>query len=133
MFNATFPLWSLSITWAKLSRNVQCYDASNLAKRPLNNIMKCENGCTKLFLFFFESKEGTLKLLQLQFLADCSDSFVLTFFLCVVDISKNRFTDIPKEICEFVLLEKLNCYNNSIRSLPQNITRLQYLSYLDIR
>lgn len=55
------------------------------------------------------------------------------FTRCVVDISRNRFTEIPREVCEFSLLEKLDCYNNSIRSLPESIARLQYLKYLNLR
>ncbi|XP_001632727.3 leucine-rich repeat and calponin homology domain-containing protein 2 [Nematostella vectensis] len=49
------------------------------------------------------------------------------------DLSKNRFTDFPVEICDFVMLEKLNLYHNSIRNLPDCLNRLKWLSVLNLR
>lgn len=66
-------------------------------------------------------------------LYDCAPFIFMIVCLFTIDISKNRFTEIPKEVCEFTLLEKLDCYNNSIRSLPESITQLQYLKYLNLR
>eukprot|EP00106_Octopus_bimaculoides_P006904 XP_014774346.1 PREDICTED: leucine-rich repeat and calponin homology domain-containing protein 4-like isoform X9 [Octopus bimaculoides] len=48
------------------------------------------------------------------------------------DISKNRFTEIPEEIGEYASLERLNCYHNLIRSIPENVGHLQVLTHLNL-
>ena len=48
------------------------------------------------------------------------------------DISKNRFDKIPREICMFSGLEKLRCYHNSIRIVPEYITYMSNLRHLDL-
>ncbi|XP_067948445.1 DISP complex protein LRCH3-like isoform X2 [Watersipora subatra] len=48
------------------------------------------------------------------------------------DISKNRFTEVPAEICEFLHLEELRCYHNAIKSIPPCIRGLRHLSFLDL-
>lgn len=56
--------------------------------------------------------------------------------LCSVwfsDLSKNRFTEIPPEVCLFAPLESLNLYHNCIKCIPEAIINLQMLTYLDIR
>ncbi|XP_067131224.1 leucine-rich repeat and calponin homology domain-containing protein-like isoform X2 [Centruroides vittatus] len=50
----------------------------------------------------------------------------------VVDLSKNRFSEVPSEICEFYLLERLDCYHNTIRSIPDSVITLHSLTYLDL-
>ncbi|XP_038049915.1 leucine-rich repeat and calponin homology domain-containing protein 2-like isoform X3 [Patiria miniata] len=49
-----------------------------------------------------------------------------------VDISKNRFMEVPYELCEYVSLERLNCYNNAIRTVPDAFARLTMLTYLNL-
>ncbi|XP_033637626.1 leucine-rich repeat and calponin homology domain-containing protein 1-like isoform X2 [Asterias rubens] len=49
-----------------------------------------------------------------------------------VDISKNRFTEVPDEVCEYLSLERLNCYNNAIRIVPESFSRLLMLTYLNL-
>lgn len=53
--------------------------------------------------------------------------------VCVPDLSKNRFTEIPPEVCLFAPLESLNLYHNCIKCIPEAIINLQMLTYLDIR
>ncbi|BFZ00952.1 hypothetical protein BsWGS_03991 [Bradybaena similaris] len=48
----------------------------------------------------------------------------------LVDISRNRLTEVPHEVCEYLFVEKINCYHNVIRSIPENIQQLQVLTHL---
>uniref|UniRef100_A0AAY4AF22 Calponin-homology (CH) domain-containing protein n=1 Tax=Denticeps clupeoides TaxID=299321 RepID=A0AAY4AF22_9TELE len=48
------------------------------------------------------------------------------------DLSKNRFTEIPPEVCLFAPLEALNLYHNCIKCIPEAIINLQMLTYLNI-
>ncbi|XP_064615281.1 LOW QUALITY PROTEIN: uncharacterized protein LOC135479385 [Liolophura sinensis] len=50
----------------------------------------------------------------------------------VSDLSKNRLTEVPSEICEYTSMERLNCYHNVIRSIPQAIVQLQALTHLNL-
>ncbi|XP_033876480.3 leucine-rich repeat and calponin homology domain-containing protein 2-like isoform X3 [Acipenser ruthenus] len=48
------------------------------------------------------------------------------------DLSKNRFLEIPPEVCLFAPLESLNLYHNCIKGIPEAIINLQMLTYLNI-
>uniref|UniRef100_A0A8C1W8J3 Leucine-rich repeats and calponin homology (CH) domain containing 2 n=1 Tax=Cyprinus carpio TaxID=7962 RepID=A0A8C1W8J3_CYPCA len=48
------------------------------------------------------------------------------------DLSKNRFCEIPPEVCMFAPLESLNLYHNCIKVVPEAIINLQMLTYLNI-
>ncbi|KAJ8337936.1 hypothetical protein SKAU_G00369020 [Synaphobranchus kaupii] len=48
------------------------------------------------------------------------------------DLSKNRLTEIPPEVCLFAPLESLNLYHNCIRAVPEAIINLQMLTYLNV-
>ncbi|KAI1885436.1 hypothetical protein AGOR_G00220150 [Albula goreensis] len=48
------------------------------------------------------------------------------------DLSRNRLTDIPSEVCHFIALETLNLYHNCIRTIPDSIITLQSLTSLDL-
>lgn len=48
------------------------------------------------------------------------------------DLSKNRLTDIPSEVCHLVALETLNLYHNCIRTIPDSIISLQSLTSLNL-
>ncbi|CAH1175752.1 unnamed protein product [Phaedon cochleariae] len=50
----------------------------------------------------------------------------------IADLSKNRFCELPEEILGFHFLEKLHCYHNSIRLVPDAVNNLQCLSFLDL-
>ncbi|XP_060710781.1 leucine-rich repeat and calponin homology domain-containing protein 4-like isoform X2 [Hemiscyllium ocellatum] len=52
--------------------------------------------------------------------------------LTQADLSKNRLSEIPCEICQYISLETLNLYHNSVRSIPRAITNLQALTYLNV-
>ncbi|NWS68943.1 LRCH2 protein, partial [Crotophaga sulcirostris] len=55
------------------------------------------------------------------------------FFVVVfLDLSKNRFTEIPPDVWLFAPLETLNLYHNCIKSIPESIKNLQMLTYLNI-
>ncbi|KPP62064.1 leucine-rich repeat and calponin-like domain-containing protein 2-like, partial [Scleropages formosus] len=47
-------------------------------------------------------------------------------------LSKNRFSEIPPEVCLFAPLETLNLYHNCIKGIPEAIINLQMLTYLNI-
>ncbi|XP_052520513.1 leucine-rich repeat and calponin homology domain-containing protein 1 isoform X14 [Tympanuchus pallidicinctus] len=48
------------------------------------------------------------------------------------DLSKNRLTEIPTELCHFVSLETLNLYHNCIKIIPDAIVNLRMLTYLNL-
>uniref|UniRef100_A0A8C5EFG8 Calponin-homology (CH) domain-containing protein n=1 Tax=Gouania willdenowi TaxID=441366 RepID=A0A8C5EFG8_GOUWI len=48
------------------------------------------------------------------------------------DLSRNRLSDLPLEVCMFVSLESLNLYQNCLRSLPEGLINLQSLTYLNL-
>uniref|UniRef100_A0A8C1TRW7 Leucine-rich repeats and calponin homology (CH) domain containing 3 n=1 Tax=Cyprinus carpio TaxID=7962 RepID=A0A8C1TRW7_CYPCA len=48
------------------------------------------------------------------------------------DLSRNRLTELPVDVCMFVSLESLNLYQNCLRSLPESLINLQSLTYLNI-
>ncbi|RMC07131.1 hypothetical protein DUI87_16587 [Hirundo rustica rustica] len=50
----------------------------------------------------------------------------------VKDLSKNRLTEVPTELCHFVSLETLNLYHNCIKVIPDAIVNLQMLTYLNL-
>nr|XP_021330263.1 leucine-rich repeat and calponin homology domain-containing protein 2 isoform X1 [Danio rerio]XP_021332223.1 leucine-rich repeat and calponin homology domain-containing protein 2 isoform X1 [Danio rerio] len=50
----------------------------------------------------------------------------------LADLSKNRFCEIPPEVCMFAPLESLNLYHNCIKTIPEAIVNLQMLTYLNI-
>ncbi|NWS18573.1 LRCH1 protein, partial [Pachyramphus minor] len=56
---------------------------------------------------------------------------VLSLFL-FSDLSKNRLTEVPMELCHFVSLETLNLYHNCIKNIPDAIVNLQMLTYLNL-
>ncbi|XP_034636604.1 DISP complex protein LRCH3 [Trachemys scripta elegans] len=48
------------------------------------------------------------------------------------DLSRNRLSELPAEVCHFVSLESLNLYQNCIRYIPETILNLQSLTFLNI-
>ncbi|GAB1300214.1 DISP complex protein LRCH3 [Apodemus speciosus] len=48
------------------------------------------------------------------------------------DLSRNRLSEIPMEVCHFVSLESLNLYQNCIRYIPEAVLNLQALTFLNI-
>ncbi|KAM7406766.1 hypothetical protein PAMA_002809 [Pampus argenteus] len=48
------------------------------------------------------------------------------------DLSKNRLSDVPAEVCHLVALETLNLYHNCIRTIPDSIISLQSLTSLNL-
>ncbi|XP_051950373.1 leucine-rich repeat and calponin homology domain-containing protein 2-like [Xyrauchen texanus] len=48
------------------------------------------------------------------------------------DLSRNRFCEMPPELCMFAPLESLNLYHNCIKVIPEAIINLQMLTYLNI-
>ncbi|XP_054610301.1 leucine-rich repeat and calponin homology domain-containing protein 2 isoform X2 [Dunckerocampus dactyliophorus] len=48
------------------------------------------------------------------------------------DLSKNRLSEVPPEVCLFAPLESLNLYHNCIKCIPEAVINLQMLTYLDI-
>ncbi|KAG8586033.1 hypothetical protein GDO81_005216 [Engystomops pustulosus] len=48
------------------------------------------------------------------------------------DFSKNRLTEVPVEVCNFISLEALTLYQNCIKVIPDTLANLQMLTYLNI-
>lgn len=77
------------------------------------------------------------RLLNLErFLNSCSVKIqvqsLYVFLFLFPDLSKNRFSELPEEVTGFHFLEKLHCYHNAIRFIPDTISTLQCLSFLDL-
>lgn len=49
------------------------------------------------------------------------------------DLSKNRFSELPEDVCSFPFLEKLIIYHNVIKYIPEAVFNLHSLQYLDLR
>lgn len=50
----------------------------------------------------------------------------------IADLSKNRFCELPDEVLGFHFLEKLHCYHNAIRFVPETVCSLQCLNFIDL-
>uniref|UniRef100_A0A1B6BZY8 Calponin-homology (CH) domain-containing protein n=1 Tax=Clastoptera arizonana TaxID=38151 RepID=A0A1B6BZY8_9HEMI len=50
----------------------------------------------------------------------------------IADLSKNRFSELPIDVTKFWSLERLNCYHNVIRSVPESVVFLQSLVYVNL-
>ncbi|KAL5004194.1 hypothetical protein ScPMuIL_017650 [Solemya velum] len=48
------------------------------------------------------------------------------------DLSRNRFSEIPAKVCEYTSLEKLNCYHNVIKCIPDALIQLEGLTFLNL-
>ncbi|XP_075703456.1 leucine-rich repeat and calponin homology domain-containing protein 4 isoform X2 [Rhinoderma darwinii] len=48
------------------------------------------------------------------------------------DLSRNRLSEVPLELCHLVSLESLTLYHNCLRTLPPSFSNLQVLTYLNI-
>lgn len=48
-------------------------------------------------------------------------------------MSRNKLTELPQECTDFNSMERLILYHNTIRSIPDTVTCLQSLQYLDLR
>ncbi|XP_030071725.1 DISP complex protein LRCH3 isoform X1 [Microcaecilia unicolor] len=48
------------------------------------------------------------------------------------DLSRNRLTEIPMEVCHYISLEILNLYQNCMRCIPEAVLNLQALTFLNI-
>lgn len=51
----------------------------------------------------------------------------------LVDLSKNRFSELPEDVCSFPFLEKLIIYHNVIKHIPETVCNMHSLQYLDLR
>uniref|UniRef100_A0A803JHR3 Leucine-rich repeats and calponin homology (CH) domain containing 4 n=1 Tax=Xenopus tropicalis TaxID=8364 RepID=A0A803JHR3_XENTR len=49
-----------------------------------------------------------------------------------LDLSKNRLSEVPADICQLVSLESLNLYHNCLRFIPPALSNLQVLTHLNI-
>ncbi|KAG1683978.1 Leucine-rich repeat and calponin y domain-containing protein 3 [Nymphon striatum] len=47
-------------------------------------------------------------------------------------LSKNKLVELPEDVCGFNSLERLSCYHNVIRTIPNSIIFLQCLTSLDL-
>uniref|UniRef100_A0A8D2L1Q5 Leucine rich repeats and calponin homology domain containing 2 n=1 Tax=Varanus komodoensis TaxID=61221 RepID=A0A8D2L1Q5_VARKO len=81
------------------------------------------------------SRKGTAKKaggLNLGFPPTEPRKHVFFFLFSILDLSKNRFAEIPPDVWQFAPLETLNLYHNCIKSIPEAIRNLQMLTYLNI-
>ncbi|KAF3843703.1 hypothetical protein F7725_002552 [Dissostichus mawsoni] len=120
-----------SLTSLNLSRNQLCSLPSCLCNLPLRVLNASNN---KLRALEEAAARGALILSARKLkefpraannhdLADTVDA----------DLSKNRLSDVPTEICHLVALENLNLYHNCIRTIPDSIICLQSLTSLNLR
>jgi len=65
-------------------------------------------------------------------LPDYMDNYDISDVM-IVDISKNKFAEVPEDITKCENLEELNCYHNMIRSIDKfNTVNLRFLSKLNL-
>ncbi|CAF1278248.1 unnamed protein product [Rotaria sordida] len=50
----------------------------------------------------------------------------------IADLSRNHFIEFPRILCSFFSLERLNLYNNVIKSIPEQIIQIRMLKTLDL-
>lgn len=51
-----------------------------------------------------------------------------------VDLSKNKLSEFPAELCDFVMIEKVDLYHNTIRGVPESqLSELKFLRVLNLR
>ncbi|XP_018571944.1 leucine-rich repeat and calponin homology domain-containing protein 1 isoform X4 [Anoplophora glabripennis] len=79
------------------------------------------------------SQSGELKLSnrKLKDFPKTSEKYNLSDTV-IADLSKNRFSELPEEVTGFHFLEKLHCYHNAIRFIPDTVSTLQCLSFIDL-
>ena len=50
------------------------------------------------------------------------------------DLSKNKLSEFPAELCDFVMIEKVDLYHNTIRGVPESqLSELKFLRVLNLR
>lgn len=52
-------------------------------------------------------------------------------FILFLDIAKNRFVELPQEILSFVMVERMDCSSNFLKTLP-DLSNLNALTHLDV-
>ncbi|MBN3301703.1 LRCH3 protein, partial [Amia calva] len=48
------------------------------------------------------------------------------------DLSKNRLSEVPEELCHLIALETLSLYHNCVRGITLSVCNLQALTYLNV-
>ncbi|XP_071838099.1 uncharacterized protein [Apostichopus japonicus] len=48
------------------------------------------------------------------------------------DLSKNKLSELPTDLCGYLSLQNLSCYSNFIRAIPDEIVNLNNLTYLNL-
>lgn len=57
---------------------------------------------------------------------------LLVFYLA--DLSRNKLSEFPAELCDFVMIEKVDLYHNTIRGVPESqMSDLKFLRVLNLR
>ena len=49
-----------------------------------------------------------------------------------LDLSRNKFNEVPEDVTKLMFVEKLDFSNNVIRSIPDTINGLKSLTFLDL-
>lgn len=51
-----------------------------------------------------------------------------------IDLSRNKLSEFPAELCDFVMIEKVDLYHNAIRGVPESqMSELKFLRVLNLR
>lgn len=52
----------------------------------------------------------------------------------LADLSRNKLSEFPAELCDFVMIEKVDLYHNAIRGVPESqMSELKFLRVLNLR
>ncbi|XP_078381147.1 leucine-rich repeat and calponin homology domain-containing protein 1-like [Oculina patagonica] len=85
----------------------------------------------------FKEAEETGKLnLSLKNLRDFPDPTEDCELIDVIeiDLSRNKLSEFPAELCDFVMIEKVDLYHNAIRGVPEaQMSELKFLRVLNLR
>lgn len=78
------------------------------------------------------SKTGVLQLADYKLKEIPDEALNLCDVLRNLDLSKNKLSILPEEICKFKLLKQLNLDTNKIESLPNSLSNLKKLEIINV-
>ncbi|CAB3237093.1 unnamed protein product [Arctia plantaginis] len=78
------------------------------------------------------SKTGVLQLAEYKLKEIPIEALQLSDTLRSLDLSKNRLTSLPNDICKFKLLKQLKLDANKIESLPNSMSDMRKLEMLNV-
>ncbi|XP_077513315.1 leucine-rich-repeats and calponin homology domain protein isoform X2 [Amblyomma americanum] len=105
--------------------------ATALASQPASSSAQLTRALERLFEDAQHTGELRLNGRKLKELPAYANKYDLRDIVHA-DLSRNRLSELPAELCGLVLLEYLDCHSNVVRLVPPAVAALQALTYLDL-